>query len=763
MSAAAPTTRRRWLAVTSATAAVATSILPGALFSSAGASGLAMKATGSVDAVYVTAPSGTNLTLLKGSTTIASGVADTLGAFVFHDIVPGSGYLVTGSQGSTTGTSSSITVLNQTTPAPSSFYKKVTLKVGLNYLPMRDGITVAATLRLPAGVSSLAKGPFPTLVEYSGYGTAAPGSLLDYELGSYKGNRALLPDTSTVVGALIGPSLGYAVVSLQMRGSGCSGGAFDLFGPSTPTDGYDAITEIANQKWVANHKVGLVGISYSGISEFGAAGLNPPGLAAIAPLSPTEDLYSTGSPGGITNTGFAAGWIAERVHDAKPASATTGQAWAWAEINAGDTVCAANQQFHGQAQDVQGILNSSTDRVPALYDLRSPLAWAAKIKVPVFLVAALQDEQTGPQWTSLIKALAKDKDVYATVQNGAHIDSLDPDVFNRWMAFNSIFVAKKVPTDPGLLGKLILGGFTGTFGGGASLQPVPYTGLKTPALALAAFRKGEARVTVNFDNGNSAAGAGHPQAAYSAKLTAFPPANATATTLYLGPGGTLVPSAPSPSTTTYEPDPSARPATSAGTSFDAWAAQPNYNWQPVSGTNGLGFTTAPLSSNLTIVGKSSLNLLLASTATDTDLQVTISEVRPNGSEMYVTSGWLRAKYMQSLNAAASTAFEPIYSYNTTKALVPGVFTSLRVPLDGIAYTFRAGSKLRVTISAPGGDRPSWAFSNSYAAGATNTVQLGSSAFVFPVVAGITPTDSQPACGTNRGQPCRTYLAAGNGG
>ncbi|MEI6700440.1 MAG: CocE/NonD family hydrolase [Actinomycetota bacterium] len=763
MSILKPPTRRRWLAMTSALVAVATSIVPGALFNSAGASGPAMTVTGSVDAVYVSAPSGTALTLKKGTITIATGLTDTNGTFVFHDVAPGKGYVVTGTNGSPTGTQASVTVLNQTTPAPSSFYKKVTLKVGLNYLPMRDGITIAATLRLPAGVTSLAKGPFPTLVEYSGYQTAAPGSLLDYELGHYTGDHALLPSTSTVVGSLIGPSLGYAVVSLQMRGSGCSGGAFDLFGPTSPTDGYDAITEIANQKWVANHKVGLVGISYSGISEFGPAGLNPPGLAAIAPLSPTEDLYSTGSPGGIANTGFAAGWIAERVHDAKPASATEGQAWAWAEINAGDTVCSANQQFHGQAQDVQAILSSSTDRVPALYDLRSPLAWASKIKVPVFLVAALQDEQTGPQWTSLIKALAKDKDVYATVQNGAHVDSLDPDVVNRWMAFNSIFVAKKVPTEPGLLGKLILGGFAGTIGGGAALQPVPYTGLKTPALALAAFRKGEARVTVNFDNGNGAAGAGRPQAAYTAKMTAFPPTNATATTLYLGPSGTLVPSAPSSSTTSYQPDPSARPATSAGSSFDAWAAHPNYNWQPVTGTNGLGFTTASLASNLTIVGKSSLNLMLASTATDTDLQVTISEVRPNGSEMYVTSGWLRAKYMQSLNAGASTAFEPAFSYNTTKALVPGVFTSPRVPLDGIAHTFRAGAELRVTISAPGGDRPSWAFSNSYAAGATNTIQLGSSAFVFPVLGGITPTDSQPACGSNRGQPCRTYVAAGNGG
>jgi hypothetical protein len=63
------------------------------------------------------------------------------------------------------------------------------------------------------------------VIEYSGYGTAAPGSLLASELGQYTGAKNLLPDTSTAVGALIAPTLGFATVSLQMRGTGCSGGA----------------------------------------------------------------------------------------------------------------------------------------------------------------------------------------------------------------------------------------------------------------------------------------------------------------------------------------------------------------------------------------------------------------------------------------------------------------------------------------------------------------------------------------------------------
>ncbi len=727
-----------------------------------------VRAFGSVEAAYLAAPAGTAVELISSShRVVAHGTTDARGALVIHDVAPGRGYHFSLKRGTTRSVTGSFTVQSQRQPKPESFYKKVSLHAGLNYLPMRDGITLAATVRLPLGATSLGQGPFPTLIEYSGYGTAAPGSLLDAELGKYQGNRALLPDTATVVGSVLAPSLGFAVVSLQMRGTGCSGGAFDLFGPSEPTDGYDAIQEVAAQPWVKGHKVGLVGISYSGISQFAVAGLRPPGLASIAPLSPTDDLYSTGSPGGIPNTGFAASWVAARIADAQPASATTGQPWAWAEIQAGDRTCLANQQFHGQMQDINAILVKSPSRTLALYDLRSPVAWASHINVPVFMVGALQDEQTGPQWPALIGALAKDPAVYATVQNGTHGDSLDPDILNRWIAFNDLYVGGSIPAAPAPVASLIIAGIAQSLGGSAVMPPVPDTTAASYAAALSDFAATQPRVSVNFDNGNSTAGAGRPQAAYSAGFTSFPPATADAQTLYLGPGGTLQSSPPTATSVSFQPDPSARPAiTGAAADFNAWAAQPDYNWAPVTGGTALGFVTAPLSSNLTVVGFSSLNLWLASSARDTDLQVTISEVRPDGQELYVTSGFLRASYASTLVSSASTIYQPVYSYlgSARHDLTPsGPAIEVRIPIDPIAYTFRAGSRLRVTIEAPGGDRPSWAFATTYQAGATDTVTLGPSAWVLPAVPGVVATDQQPACGTNRGQPCRGYVAAANGG
>ena len=140
---------------------------------------------------------------------------------------------------------------------------------------MRDGTLLSMTVKLPGPAS---KGPYPTVIEYSGYSPADPKS----------------PQPST----LIAQGLGYATVGINMRGTGCSGGAFDYFEQLQSTDGYDAIETIAAQPWVAHHKVGLVGLSYPGISQLFVAQLRPPHLAAIAPLSVIDDtIKGTLSPG----------------------------------------------------------------------------------------------------------------------------------------------------------------------------------------------------------------------------------------------------------------------------------------------------------------------------------------------------------------------------------------------------------------------------------------------------------------------------------
>jgi predicted acyl esterase len=558
-----------------------------------------------------------------------------------------------------------------------------------------------------------------------------------------------------------------------MRGTGCSGGAFDLFDLPTTYDGYDAVQIVGSQPWVLHHKVGLVGISFSGISQLFVAGSRPPDLAAIAPMSVTTTLYSTGFPGGMFNSGFAKSWIDERVSTAQPAP-TGGQAYARALIREGTLECLANQKLRLQMQTITALLKQASHRTSTIYAARSPELWAQKIDVPVFLSGALQDTETGPQWPDMISALSSDPTVWVAMVNGAHIDSIGPGAFTRWVEFLDLYVADRpahitatVKTLSSLIYKYIASG--------AASEPLPALQDTGPTVTLdrKGFAQQNPRVTVLFTNGGGSLGPGAFQPLWTAGFSTWPPAQAVATTFDLGSGGTLT-SAPAPtsSTVSFKPTPTARPATDitppGGTSF---GAAPHYDWTPVTGSEGLGFVTPPLSGTVVSVGPASLNLYLESTATDTDLQATVSEVLPTDQkEMYVTSGFLRASD-RALTQAASTPMHPVptYAAATAAPLPTGVMTLVRIPIDPLGFVFRKGSRIRVTISAPGGTRPQWAFT-TYKTGdqVTDTVGLGGSrpsALVLPVVPTVTPPTITPlpACGSLRGEPCRTYVRGGNGG
>ncbi len=465
---------------------------------------------GSIGEAYLTgAPPGAHLIVLNAAgTRVGSGVVDRLGSLIIRNVPPGPGYRFATAHDPGARRTPPFSVLStHSTPSP-SFYSGQHLHAGLNYVRMRDGVLLAATVRLPPG-KTLADGPFPTVIEYSGYNVAGPHSLIDALEGHASTSDPLLPDTSTILGSVVAPLLGFATVSVQMRGTGCSGGAFDLLGLPSDYDGYDAVQTVGAQPWVLNHKVGMVGISYSGFSQLVVAGTDPPDLAAITPLSPTDDLYSTGYPGGIYNDGFAASWVAQRASDAQPAPGG-GQPWATAEINTGDKTCLADQRLHLQAQSLESLVSPNLGRTPSLFTPRSPAAWATHIEVPVFLAGALQDEQVGPQWPALITSLHGDKNVYVTMMNGTHTDSLGPDTIGRWLEFLDLYVADRLPTPPPTLDALAPTLYSGLTGGAPS-APVPairFTNEPSVAAGRSAFAAQDPRVRVLFDNGGGSLGPG---------------------------------------------------------------------------------------------------------------------------------------------------------------------------------------------------------------------------------------------------------------
>jgi uncharacterized protein len=735
----------------------------------------AFEARGGIRHAYVLdAKRGQRLELVNAQGhVVSSGRADRLGSEIFRNVGPGRGYTVRRMAGGRVHRSAAFRVLRPGQNPKPSFYRRKTLKQGLNYVTMRDGVELAMTVRLPRG-KTLADGPFATVIEYSGYQVAAPHDLFDSVVNQLTGGSTtpdpLAPATGTAVGSLIAPMLDFAVVSVQMRGSGCSGGAFDLFDLPTTYDGYDAVETVAAQSWVRGAKVGLAGISFSGITQLFVAGTRPPHLAAITPMSVTDDLYiGSGYPGGIPNSGFGQSWLRDRMEDARPAP-EGGQPYARELVRMGDKHCLANQRLRLQTQNALRIQRGQPFRAPSLYSQRSPGAWLARARVPVFLVGQFHDEQTGGHFPEALSSLNGKSNVFISLQNGVHADSLGPSTITRWAEFLKLYVGDEIPRIPPSV--IALSGELYRFladAGAAPVQQSRFASFTSVAAAKAELRE-DPHVRLLMDNGAGAQGLGSIGATWELNYSAWPPRELRATRYFLRPKGALGGKPAKRRSASYFADPSARPAQTlpGDGEADAWKAQPPYNWAPIAVGKGLGWVSQPLARDVVIAGPSSLDLHLRSSARDTDLQVTLSEVRPDGNETYVQNGWLRASH-RKLDARRSTSIDPVPRHLRGDAapLPRGRFALVRVPIWPVAHAFRAGSRIRVTVEATGGDRPRWQFATVDRGRTRNTVALGgrlASKLVLPVVAGATAQGTPlPPATALRGQPSRRYAVASNGG
>jgi len=178
---------------------------------------------------------------------------------------------------------------------------------------------------------------------------------------------------------------------------------------------------------------------------------------------------------------------------------------------------------------------------------------------------------------------------------------------------------------------------------------------------------------------------------------------------------------------------------------------------PPTGT-AAAFTTAPLTEDATLLGSASLDLWLSAASTDVDLQVTISEVRPDGQEEFVQQGWLRASH-RALDAARSTELLPMQTHAEADAapLVPNEPVLARVEVFPFGHLLRTGSRLRVWVEAPTFLPQLWAFTPTPVPTAVSVLHDADhpSRLVLPRV----PNDPEriatlPACSLVIRQPCR---------
>jgi predicted acyl esterase len=760
----------------------------------AAASASAFTAQGSAEQVYATGLAGNAQASLlnKAGTAVGTQSADAQGGVLFRNVAPGSGYRV---RATSTGETSAPVTVHSTAAKPwdPSIYNQEIPDNGYTYLTTRDGTQLSIDVHPPSspagepGVPSMFHfptvpipgvptpsytAPYPTLIEYSGYGYANPAG----------------PENGIAVLANL---MGFAVVDVNMRGTGCSGGAFDFFEHMQNLDGYDVIETIAHQPWVLHNKVGMLGISYGGISQLFTGQTQPAGLAAIAPLSVIDATATTLYPGGVLNTGFAVAWAEQRQQNAEPASPGHGQAWATKQIEEGDQTCAANQALHGEAANLMGKIKENSTYNPSVADPLDPVTFVKKINVPTFMACQFEDEQTGGHCADLSQHFTGTSRKWFTFTNGAHVDSLDPSTYNRLYDFLELYVAKQAPI---VNSAVVHAAAPVVYQEAMGLPKTDVVTLPTDPIQLqpsyeSALAEFEAlpSIRVLFDNGagtspTGSTTAGDPYPSFEGSFSKFPIPGTKARTWYFGSSGTLNERSPSAEgIDSYTSDANATPLTDYSSNTGGgglWgnASQWEYNWaQPPAG-DAVSYVSAPLTADTTAVGGGAVHLWVKSSTPDVDLQATVSEVRPDGNETFVQNGWMRASERKLATSSDNmlkqkpTLLQPIPTLlpSDVEPMPANEFVPVVVPLYFQGHAYRAGSQIRVTISAPNGTQPIWSFGQTQPAGSTATESIAfspsmPSSLTLPTVPGVTVPTGLPACPSLRNEPCRAYSALVNNG
>jgi uncharacterized protein len=161
------------------------------------------------------------------------------------------------------------------TPGPARYGVGVRHNVGV---PMGDGVVLRADIHYPTDpeTGEPSSGPFPVLLSLTPYGKKAP------------------PPAAQIGGGAT-PYLikrGYIEVMVDVRGTGVSGGSFEMFGARQTQDGVELVAW-ASKLSNSTGRVGMFGISYLAINQlFTAAAVGPDSpLKAIFPVMAAHDFY----------------------------------------------------------------------------------------------------------------------------------------------------------------------------------------------------------------------------------------------------------------------------------------------------------------------------------------------------------------------------------------------------------------------------------------------------------------------------------------
>lgn len=560
------------------------------------------------------------------------------------------------------------------------------------YLTMSDGIPIAVAISYPDGFATTDDRAWPVLFMMDGYAGGAQA----LSTSSYGNN--------------------YVLIHASIRGTGCSGGRFDLFDRRSAQDGYEIIEWAAARPW-ANGKTGIVGHSYPGLTGFLVASTDPPSLTAIAISGLIDDLYrGIVYPGGVPNLGFPAVWTLGY----RPAFELVGNASrTQSETQGADPRCAANVATR-PARDVVNdpVVEGLNHEDSTWWGAKALRTYIRGITKPIHITQQYQDEQTGPR--------------------GGHVlwQNIPPSVPKRLVLTNGVHATTSVGSADRLrwLDCWMRGDCRGDI-----LDP-------------------QRRVRAHFETRSGAVN--EPYIASD-----WPLPESDWRRLNLRANGSLTEQAPGAdeAATTYVSTGAGRQTAltlGMGQGNDG-AGQLTYASGPDEAAYSLGFEA-----DTAISGPMNLTLWASVAGVDNDFFVDILDQWPDGKVEYLQRGMQRASHRAidlllsdriASGPRAGEIYRAYHPHTNPQPLVPGAPTKFEIEVFPLSHVFRAGHRLVLKVHAPPAVDPLsiYAYPQPNPPAAVQLLQdaAHTSSLLVPFLNSLPPLGARPACGQQTAIPC----------
>lgn len=546
-----------------------------------------------------------------------------------------------------------------------------------HYVAMPDGCRLAVDVYLPQlPEGSAAPGPFPTITIFTPYyrrfalADASRGD--EVTPGSFRYRDLFVP-------------AGYALVVIDVRGTGASFGTRDSFRSPRERDDCKAIADwIVAQSW-SDGVIGATGVSYLGAASDFLASTGHKAVKAIAPLFAVWDTYSDHYyPGGVLLKELA------RVYD--------------------DLMIAMDHDRRDLLKNISYYANPNfAGPQPVDEDEDGSLCRAAiaehigNFHMPDFITEFKFKGDALPYDPSFTSACFSPY---------GYCEGIDPDVavysVSGWMdgagyANGSI---SRFLTLPNQKRHLLLG----PWDHGARIDCSPWRPKVEPDFPIV----GE--VLRFFDEYLMGCDTGLRQEAPIHYYTmheeawqaaaAWPPVE-TEETLFLGPAGMLSPQAGVEGRDAYQVDFSK--GTGGQTRYERIAAIDSrdyyIDWQGRDDAM-LSYTSEPIARDWQVSGHVLADLQVASSEPDAAIFVYLSEVEADGTVRYVTEGLLRALHRKVSDCTPVHRTTWPYRSFTRGDAAPmpiGEPQRLYFALLPTSWTFKAGSRIRLSIAGADAD------------------------------------------------------------